>query len=361
MGLRASATCELTFGEREPAVGYLLGGVHDGIAQMFQVIEYARMMVGTKAFATLSTGYLNALAYAKERVQGGDLAATEKNSPRVTITHHPDVRRQLMTLKAQAEGLRALALYTASLQDDVQVAEAGGGDAAYAMARNELLLPLVKGYGSERLYALLAEALQVFGGSGYLQDYPLEQYIRDAKIDTLYEGTTAIQGNDLFFRKMFRDGFRAVTALASDIQDFVKAGADGDPLARERELLGAALEDVQGIVTAMGGFLAESQQPAGQSEEGGPRALYKAGQNTTRLLMALGDLVVGWLVLRGAVVALDALGEPERLRPGDADFYEGKVAAARFFVRQVLPRLGPERAIAEATDNALMDVPESAF
>src|SRR6476660_2442191 len=156
MGIKVSNTCELTFGDPgvgggEPARGWLLGEVHDGIAQMFQVIENARMMVGTKAIATLSTGYLNALDYAKERVQGPDLAqAADKTAPRVTITHHPDVRRSLMTQKAFSEAMRALVLYTASWQDDVMIAEHNGEKNELAERVNDLLLPIVKGYGSER-------------------------------------------------------------------------------------------------------------------------------------------------------------------------------------------------------------------
>src|ERR1700733_10795683 len=187
MGLKASTTCELTFGANQPAVGTLVGGVHDGIRQMFKVIEDARMMVGTKAIATLSTGYLNALDFARSRVQGADLTQmTDKTAPRVTIIHHPDVRRMLMLQKAYAEGMRAMMLYTATLQDGIQL---GGGDPAL----NDLLLPIVQGVGSERSYELLTLSLQTLGGSGFLQDYPIEQYIRDAKIDSLYEGTTGIQ------------------------------------------------------------------------------------------------------------------------------------------------------------------------
>ena len=209
MGLKVSTTCEVRFGEVDgvPAVGTLLGDVHDGIAQMFTIIEAARMMVGTKAIATLSTGYLNALEYAKHRVQGADLTQmADKAAPRVTITHHPDVRRSLMTQKSYAEGLRALVLYTASQQDAVVLAQARGEVDELAERVNDLLLPLVKGVGSERSWVILGtESLQTFGGSGFLQDYPLEQYVRDAKIDTLYEGTTAIQGMDFFFRKIVRD------------------------------------------------------------------------------------------------------------------------------------------------------------
>src|SRR3712207_6760674 len=185
---------------------------------MFQVIENARMMVGTKAIATLSTGYLNALEFAKSRVQGPDLTqAADKTAPRVTITHHPDVRRSLLTQKAYAEALRALVLYTASWQDRVMVAEHAGEPDELAARVNDLLLPVVKSYGSERSWVLLGtESLQTLGGSGFLQDYPLEQYVRDAKIDTLYEGTTAIQGQDLFFRKIVRDRSVALDHLTAE-------------------------------------------------------------------------------------------------------------------------------------------------
>ncbi len=367
MGLKVSTTCEVRFGEVDgvPAVGTLLGDVHDGIAQMFKIIESARMMVGTKAIATLSTGYLNALDYAKERVQGADMTRmTDKTAPRVTITHHPDVRRSLMLQKAYAEGLRALVLYTATQQDAVAVAAHARGDEDFddgspedlAVRLNDLLLPLVKGCGSEQAWTLLGtETLQTFGGSGFLQDYPVEQYVRDAKIDTLYEGTTAIQGQDFFFRKIVRDKGRALSHLAGQVAEFVKGDPGDGTLARERELLGAALDDVQAIVGAMVGHLTASDPRVG----GDPRSLYLVGQNTTRLLMSTGDLVVGWLLLRQAEVAQAALDAGATGR--DADFYTGKVAAARFFARTRLPRIGAERAVAEATDNALMDVPEAAF
>ncbi len=366
MGLKVSPTCELTFGGEKPAVGTLLGEVHDGIAQMFHVIENARMMVGTKAIATLSTGYLNALDYAKQRVQGADLTQmTDKTAPRVTITHHPDVRRSLMLQKAYSEGLRALVLFTASQQDIVDQHHLTTGEETFetgspadvANRVNDLLLPIVKGLGSERAWVLLGtESLQTFGGSGFLQDYPIEQYVRDAKIDTLYEGTTAIQGMDFFFRKIVRDKGQALTHLSTQMQEFAKdLGAHGGRIDRERELLGRGLEDVQGILGYMVGELMKSDPRQG----GELPNLYKVGQNTSRLLLGAGDLVVGWLLLRQAAVALDALAAG--VEGKDKDFYEGKVAAAQFYARQVLPRLTAERAMAEATDNELMDLPESAF
>jgi alkylation response protein AidB-like acyl-CoA dehydrogenase len=350
MGLKVSTTCEVTFGEKAPAVGTLVGEVHDGIAQMFQVIEYARMMVGTKAISTLSTGYLNSLEYAKQRVQGADLTQmTDKTAPRVTITHHPDVRLMLMRQKAWAEGMRALVLYTATVQDKVELSKHAGEVDDLAVRLNDLLLPIVKGYGSEKAYELLATSLQVLGGSGFTQDYPVEQYIRDAKIDTLYEGTTSIQGLDFFFRKIVRDKGTALTALLTEVQEFTKADPGGQ-LVKERELLATALEDVQ----AINGHMVNDLMAAAEQIE----SVYKVGLNTTRLLMAVGDLVVGWLLLRQAAVACEKL---PTATGRDKAFYEGKVAAARWFAASVLPELTAKRAIAEATDLSLMELDEAAF
>jgi len=363
MGLKASTTCEVTFGAAQPggrpAVGTLVGGAHDGIRQMFKVIEDARMMVGTKAIATLSTGYLNALDFARSRVQGADMTQmTDKTAPRVTIIRHPDVRRMLMLQKAYAEGMRALVLYTATIQDTLQIAAAQGRTDEAAAGLNDLLLPVVKGAGSERSYEMLTLSLQTLGGSGFLQDYPIEQYIRDAKIDSLYEGTTGIQGLDLFFRKIVRDNGQAFGALLARIRDFAAAEGGNGRLKAERAALAEAAAHVEAMAGAMAGFLmASADQPA---------EIYKAGLNTTRLLMALGDLVIGWLLLTHADIALhklDELGRLDEIAAGspDRDFYAGKLAAGRFFAATVLPRLATERKLVEETSLDLMDLPEGAF
>ena len=353
MGLKVSTTCELSFGVNgKPAVGYLLGDKHDGIAQMFQIIEYARMMVGTKAIATLSTGYLNALEYAKQRVQGSDLTrAGDKAAPRVTITHHPDVRRILMKQKAYAEGLRAVYLYTADWQDQILAEE---GDVALARKVNDLLLPIVKGVGSERAYENLALSLQVYGGSGYTQDYPIEQYLRDAKIDTLYEGTTAIQAQDFFFRKIVKDNGAALGVLAKEIADFVAAAGSTSADGRHKEeltLLATALADVQAMVGTLVGYAIGSMQDE--------RSVYKVGEHAVSLLMSAGDLLIGYLLLRQAMVAQNALDGGATGK--DTDFYTGKLAVAHWFARSVLPEISARRAILEAADLSLMDVPEAAF
>ncbi|OBG96817.1 butyryl-CoA dehydrogenase [Mycobacterium sp. E136] len=353
MGLKVSATCELTFGQHGvPAVGWLVNDSHNGIAQMFKVIEYARMMVGTKAIATLSTGYLNALDYAKTRVQGADMTQmTDKTAPRVTILHHPDVRRALLTQKSYAEGLRALYLYTAAHQDPAVAQLVSGADAEMAGRVNDLLLPIVKGVGSERAYQCLTESLQTFGGSGFLQDYPIEQYIRDAKIDSLYEGTTAIQAQDFFFRKIARDQGAALAHLAGQIQGFVGSETARPELADARALLATALQDVQSMVASLTGYLISAQE--------NPRELYRIGLGSVPFLLAVGDLVIGWLLLHQAEIALAALDGD--VSDSDRAFYTGKVAAAKFFAKHMLPLLTAQRGIIETVGLEVMDVPEAAF
>ncbi|OKH80074.1 butyryl-CoA dehydrogenase [Mycobacterium sp. ST-F2] len=353
MGLKVSATCELSLGQHGvPAVGWLVGEVHNGIAQMFDVIEQARMMVGTKAIATLSTGYLNALEYAKSRIQGADLTQMmDKTAPRVTIMHHPDVRRALLTQKAYAEGLRAVYLYTASFQDAEVAKAVHGVDAELAFKVNDLMLPIVKGVGSERAYEKLTESLQTFGGSGFLQDYPVEQYIRDAKIDSLYEGTTAIQAQDFFFRKIIRDKGQALAFVAGEIEQLIKNQDGNGRLKAERELLATALGDVQSMAASLTGYLMAAQED--------PKSIYKVGLGSVRFLLAVGDLVIGWLLLKQAAVAIKALDEGAT--GDDRAFYEGKIASASFFAKNMLPLLTSVRSVVESIDNETMELDEASF
>jgi alkylation response protein AidB-like acyl-CoA dehydrogenase len=350
MGLKGSPTCELTFGAHGlPAVGYLVGDVHNGIAQMFTVIEHARMTVGVKAAGTLSTGYLNALAFAKQRVQGADLTQmTDKTAPRVTIMHHPDVRRSLITQKAYAEGLRALYMYAAAHQDESVAQQVSGADAEMAHRVNDLLLPVVKGVSSERAYEILTESLQTLGGSGFLTDYPIEQYIRDAKIDSLYEGTTAIQALDFFFRKIIRDRGQTLEHVASQIRHTIDTC--DKTLSQHAQLLQTGLDDV----TAMTATLTEYLMAAAEQ----PTEIYKVGLASVRFLLAVGDLLIGWRLLAQADVAQSALAAE---RTNDEAFYQGKIATARFFAKNMLPNLTALRGIIEAIDDDIMTLPEAAF
>jgi alkylation response protein AidB-like acyl-CoA dehydrogenase len=344
MGIKGSATCELTLGDGAPCRGLLLGEVHDGIAQMFHVIEYARMGVGTKSMATLSTAYLNALEYTKVRQQGPDLTkAADKTAPRVEIIRHPDVRRMLMLQKAFAEGLRAMVLWTAHVQDQVAIVGGHGHDEARQLdALNDLMLPLIKGYGSEKVYELLSLSLQCFGGSGYCEDYPIEQYIRDQKIDSLYEGTTHIQALDLVFRKIARDRGAALQALMGQIGKTI-AGLPAE-LDVEKAALETALGDVQAIMMNMMGKLAQS--------------VYHVGLQGNRILFALAELVIGWRLVVSAQVAHAAIGAAQG---EEKAFYRGKLAAARFYAKNVLPGIKLVRKLIEAGDLELMELPDEAF
>ena len=345
MGIRGSATCELTLGADAPCRGLLVGSVHHGIAQMFQVIEYARMGVGTKSMATLSTAYLNALEYTKLRKQGADLArAADKTAPRVEIIRHPDVRRMLMLQKTFAEGLRALVLYTAHLQDQIELAGGHGSDGHQALdARNDIMLPLIKGYSSEKVYELLSLSLQCFGGSGYCEDYPIEQYIRDQKIDTLYEGTTAIQALDLFFRKIVRDRGATLQALVADITASCKAMPA--ELMMDAAALQAAIADVSAMLMALMGKVMQSP--------------YHVGLHGNRLLFAIAEVVIGWRLLEAARVAQAKLAAGAT--GDDVAFYQGKLACMRFFCSEVLPELAASRKIVEASTLDVMAMADDCF
>jgi alkylation response protein AidB-like acyl-CoA dehydrogenase len=351
MGLKSSPTCELSFGlHGVPAVGYLVGDVHNGIAQMFTVIENARMTIGVKSAGTLSTGYLNALAFAKERVQGSDMTQmTDKTAPRVTIMHHPDVRRSLMTQKAYAEGLRALYMYAAAHQNDDVALQTSGADPAMAHRVDDLLLPIVKGAGSERAYENLTESLQTFGGSGFLQDYPIEQYIRDAKIDSLYEGTTAIQALDFIFRKIFRDKGEALDHVTSQISTTIE-GCDA-ALKTQAAQLRTALEDVAAMTATLTGYLMSAAEQ--------PKAIYRIGLVSVRYLLAVGDLIIGWRLLVQAEIAHAALAAGDS--KADEAFYQGKIATAAFFASNMLPNLAVVRGIVESVDDDIMSLHEDAF
>ena len=256
-----------------------------------------------------------------------------------------------MTQKAYAEGMRALYLYTATFQDEATAKAVHGVDTDLALKVNDLLLPIVKGFGSEQAYAKLTESLQTFGGSGFLQDYPIEQYIRDAKIDSLYEGTTAIQAQDFFFRKIVRDQGKALAYVAGQIDTFIKNESGNGRLKTERELLATALADVQGMAASLTGYLMAAQEDQA--------SIYKVGLGSVRFLLSVGDLMIGWLLQRQAAVAIEKLDAGAT--GADKSFYEGKIAVASFFAKNMLPLLTSTRSVIENLDNDVMELDEAAF
>lgn len=340
MGIKGSATCELTFGEKGQAKGLLVGNVHDGIRQMFKIIERARMAVGIKSMATLSTAYLNALEYCKSRVQGPDLLqAMDKHAPRVRIIQHPDVRRMLMLQKSYAEGMRALCMYAAYMQDQAKISNSKMDDLLV-----DLLLPLVKGYNSEKAYQILSDSLQCYGGSGYLHDYPIEQYMRDQKIDSLYEGTTHIQALDLIFRKIAKNSGATLQVLLEQMREMLAARKAKAVLGAEYDALAQALSDAENILVLMMTKMGES--------------LYYAGLHGNRILTGIAELVIGWLLLRQGEIAVAKIAEASK---EDKAFYQGKIASVRFFCTEALSDLGVTKAMIEKSDLSLMELPEEAF
>jgi alkylation response protein AidB-like acyl-CoA dehydrogenase len=312
LGINFSATCEMQLGEKEDCVGYLLGDKHDGIAQMFKIIEGARMMVAVKAISTLSTAYLTALDYAKERIQGYKLSDTSREQGLTPIINHLQVKHDLAFLKGASEGLRSLSFFVADIQDKI-IKEPTRED---YKSLNDFLLPILKGYGSEMAYNLIGnQALTIFGGSGYTTDWPIEQYLRDAKIDTLYEGTTNIQANDLYFRKIVKDsgvGLYTLLELINLRQDYA------EEVINEKVALDKSIQSYQGAVEHLIALTMESVK--------NPNLLNEVGLLTRRLLEFSGDLLVGWLLLEGYCKAKEAVY--------NNDFVEGKLIGLKAFFNE---------------------------
>jgi hypothetical protein len=249
----------------------------------------------------------------------------------------------LMLQKSHAEGLRALVFRTARVQDDIALTSDPAAHKQLELL-NDFFLPLVKGYSSEKVYELLAVSLQTYGGSGYCQDYPIEQYIRDQKIDSLYEGTTHIQALDLTFRKIARDQGAILRIVTNEIRALLETEKGGDAFTEERKLLEEALASTEGMLVTMLGFMGKS--------------VYLIGLNANRLLESVAELVIAWLLLDHAILAAEKLPAANE---ADKAFYEGKVASARFFTRTVLPEIRARKKIVELSNLDLMELSDAAF
>jgi len=345
MGFMASATCQLGFGENCNCHGWLLGGVENkGIRQMFSLMNGARLWTGIKAMGLASTAYLNALAYTKDRIQGQDMKdMMSKSAPRVPIIRHPDVRRMLMNQKSKVEAMRALMTKTSFLMD--QVKAAGGPERApNEQGLVDMLTPLVKAYSSEESFLAINDSLQCLGGSGYCNDYPIEQYMRDAKITSIYEGTTHIQALDLVARKLPAAGGSVYNNLLSEISAVAAEVRNDETLKAAAELLGEAVEAVKSQSDHLMAYFAEN--------------IYLIGLNANYFLSSLSELICGWLLLEQAQVAKKGL---EKLSEGhpDNDFYNGKIATAKFFTSNILPQVFTRKRIIAQKDTSAMDIPEA--
>lgn len=348
MGIKGSATCEMTFGDKMPARGLLIGNTHNGISQMFKIIEQARTAMGFKSMSLASTAYLHALEYTKERIQGVDLAkARDNKAPKINIIKHPDVRRMLMLQKSGVEGMRALCYYCAHISDQINIKKMENKEEAKNMTLKwHLLLPLLKGYNSEKAFELINNALQCFGGAGYLQDYPIEQYLRDQKIDSLYEGTTHIQSLDLIFRKIAGDGFVTFNKLFDEIEDTVNKKIKSDVFENEYKVLGESLRSFRNVMNSMMAKISIS--------------LYYIGLHGNNILFSLGEIVIGWLLLKQGEIALNKL-EDDKISQKNKFFYKGKISSVLFYYAQIMPEVFKREKVINNDIMNLMDIDDLEF
>jgi alkylation response protein AidB-like acyl-CoA dehydrogenase len=350
MGINGSATCVLSFGEDDGCVGYLCGTAeHQGMRQMFQMMNYARIGVGIQGLAIGGAAYLSALEYAKDRKQGSSIQAwKDPSAPRVAIIEHPDVRRMLLEMKAKVEGIRAL-IIKLSMHADRVTALQGKNDelAAYHQGQVELLTPLVKAYASDQAFRICELAVQVYGGAGYCQDYPVEQYLRDSKIFSIYEGTNHIQALDLVGRKLGQGGGKHTQEFFADLGKLIGAHS-------EHPVLGGAVKQLAKAQEAVGGA---AFQFLGWFKGG---EMEKVPLNANRFLEMMSETAIGWLLLDGAVIAHEAQG---KLDKGHKDwaFYEGKKQAAIFYAMTFLPEVVAKSKILAAGDRSPVEIPNEAF
>ena len=352
MGIRASATAQLVFGESDGCVGELVGAVEQkGMSQMFQLMNFARIGVGLQGLALASSAYLNALDYAKDRKQGSSIKQwKDASAPRVAIIEHPDVRRMLLDMKSRVEGLRALAVKLTMHLDTVHALTKTGGDKTtieYHQGQVDLLVPLIKAYGSDQAFQVCATAIQVYGGAGYLKDWPVEQYTRDSKIFSIYEGTNHIQAMDLVGRKLMQRGGANVQAFGKDVATFVAKNKDHATLKDGIAVLGQAME---ALTTTGGKFM--------QWFGGGKMEMVPTVAN--RFLEMMSETTIGWLLLEQAVIAEAAVAGLPADHPDHA-FYTGKRFGALYFAYNVLPGVAAKAQLIAREDRTALDIPVEAF
>jgi len=348
MGIKGSVTALLNFGENGECIGELVGGVeHQGMKQMFKMMNGARIFVGVQGIANASSAYLNALAFCRERKQGSSIENfKDPTSPRVTIIEHPDVRRMLLDMKSRVEGIRALAIKLSMHQDFALVAT-DEKETANHQGVVDVLTPIVKAYGTDEAYRVCVTAMQAMGGAGYISDYGVEQYCRDSRIFTIYEGTNHIQAMDLVGRKLGQRGGANFQQLIGEIAKFVKTHGEHARIGKEVKLLSKAQEAV-----ASGAMLNLMWSQSGK--------LKYLDLHANRYLEMMGITTVGWLLLEAATIAEEALANVQEGHP-DRHFYEGKIQSALFFVRNNLPLVPAMAAMMQAEDDSAIAVPEEGF
>ncbi|MFI5302463.1 MAG: acyl-CoA dehydrogenase, partial [Polyangiales bacterium] len=353
MGINGSSTCVLNFGDADGCIGELVGTTdNQGMPQMFRMMNGARIGVGLQSLAVASSAYLNALEYTRDRKQGSSITHwKDASAPRVPIIQHPDVRRMLLDMKSRVEGIRALIVKLARHQD-AHLFYQGKDDAqaAYHQGQVDLLVPLVKAYGSDQSFRICETAIQTYGGAGFTRDYPAEQYCRDSKIFSIYEGTNHIQSMDLVGRKLGQNGSANMQAFLGDIAKFLAEHSSHPAVAPYAADLQSAHEALAGTAMRLLSWFQTGQ-------------IAMVPLFSTRFLEMMSELSVGWLLLEGARLAHDAAAKLPAGDEGakDRSFYAGKKAAAAYFARNVLPGVAQKADILGREDRSAIDIPEESF
>jgi alkylation response protein AidB-like acyl-CoA dehydrogenase len=346
MGIHGNATCSLALGGKGGCRGLLLGEENKGMRAMFLMMNEARLLVGLQGFCCAGSAYLHALNYARQRVQGKHLLQMrDEKAPSVTIIHHPDVRRQLLTMKAYVEGIRSLLYYVGMLDDRRSVSESPQ-EQARLQGMIDLLIPVAKGYVTDRAFEICSQGLQVYGGYGYIREYPMEQLVRDCRITMIYEGTNGIQAMDLLGRKLGLNQGSPIMDLLGEIQSTLAKAKAVEALRENAE----RLEKVVGRLGEVALHLGKTAMS--------PKVL-NAFAFAHPFLDVCGDTVLGWMHMWRSVVAAEALEKGAQKK--EAAFYQGQLKSAEHFIRTILPvTVGKMKAILE-TNGAAVEMPEEAF
>ena len=345
MGIHGNCTCSLALGEKGGCVGELLGEANKGMRAMFLMMNEARLFVGLQGLSVAGASYANALTYAKERIQGPNLMTMmDKNPPAVPIIQHPDIRRQLITMKANVEAMRSLLFYVGHCADLKKVADSLD-EKERLQGIIDVLIPIGKGYVTDRSNDVCSHGMQIYGGYGFIEEYPQAQLLRDCRITMIYEGTNGVQAMDLLGRKLGMKKGQAVMDLMAEMQKTIV-------LARTVSVLVPLAAACEKAVSQLGEVAMYMGKSAMSAE------VMTAFANAHPFMTVTGDVVFAWMHLWRALTASEAL---EKAKKKEKIFYEGVIASARHYINTELPiSQGRMQAILNGSD-AAMSIPEAAF
>ncbi|MCP3940154.1 MAG: acyl-CoA dehydrogenase [Desulfobacteraceae bacterium] len=344
MGIHGSPTCSLALGGKGQCKGTLLGRENKGMSAMFVMMNEARLHVGMQGFACASASYLNALNYARERVQGAALTAP-RGSAGVPIIQHPDIRRILLTMKSYSEGMRSILFYVGLMEDMIKVSD-NETDRVRYQGIIDVLIPVAKGYITDRAFEMCSHGVHVFGGYGFTREYPQEQLLRDCKITQIYEGTNGIQAMDLLGRKLGLNKGRAFTDLLAEVQKTIDVAGESKDLKPMADMVEVCVVKLMETAKALGMMM-------------GAKKISSAFVQAHPFLDVTGDTLMAWMLLWRAVIATQKLAANPKKK--DVSFYEGQLKSAQFFINSVLPVTKGKMDVIIAGDTAALDISEEAF